>query len=75
MTNWHVDLLPVAKAAEARLGLRALGVGSPSDGLFRWDADWVFLSREALEAPFVSNWVIHTAIRFLRIGAHSDLLE
>ena len=51
VTNWNVDLLPVAKAAAARLGLRALGVGAPGDGLFRWDADWVFLSRAELEAP------------------------
>lgn len=41
----------MAKAAAARLGLQALGIGVPGDGLFRWDADWVFLSREALEAP------------------------
>ncbi len=51
ITNWNVDLLPVAKAAAARLALRALGVGAPGDGLFRWDADWVFLSRAELEAP------------------------
>ena len=41
----------MAKAAAARLGLQALGIGVPGDGLFRWDADWVFLSREAIKAP------------------------
>lgn len=59
ITNWHVDLLPVCKAAAAHLGLPALAIGSPGDGLFRWDAKWVFLSRRPLAAPdgvLVYDW-------------------
>jgi hypothetical protein len=51
ISNWHIDLRPVCKAAASRLGFHALGITSLKDSPFSSNADWVFLSREALGAP------------------------
>jgi hypothetical protein len=47
ISNWHMDLLPLCKAAARALGMQALGVQSSedSDRLIE-GALWVFLSRE-----------------------------
>ena len=50
ITNWHVDLLPVCKAAAAHLGKEILGVESRGS-IFTWDSQWVFLSDLPLTAP------------------------
>ena len=58
ITNWHVDLLPICKAAAAHLEKKKLGVESQG-GLFTWDSQWVFLSEAPLKAPegcFVQDW-------------------
>ncbi len=59
ISNWHIDLYPVCKAAARHLGLRALGTKGES-GLFTWGASWVFLSRRELTPPpkgvVVKNW-------------------
>jgi hypothetical protein len=47
ISNWHMDLLPLCKAAARTLGMQALGVQSSEDS-FRLieGALWVFLTRE-----------------------------
>lgn len=58
ISNWHLDLLPVCKAAAAHLGLNGLATASKG-GIFTWDAEWVFLSEGRLSAPdgvIVRDW-------------------
>jgi hypothetical protein len=59
ISNWHIDLLPVCKAAARHLGMEALGTKG-GGGLFTWGSTWVFLSRRGLSPPgegvAVQNW-------------------
>ena len=50
VSNWHIDLLPVCKAAARELGMRPLGVFSKG-GRFTMNAMWVFLSKAGAEVP------------------------
>lgn len=50
ISNWHLDLLPVCKAAMAHLGMNGLATVSRG-GLFTWDSSWVFLSKSPLGKP------------------------
>ena len=50
VSNWHIDLLPVCKAAAKELGMEPLGVLSQG-GFFTMDAMWVFMSKEGLAPP------------------------
>lgn len=58
ITNWHVDLLPVCKAAAEQIGKKILGIESRGN-IFTWDSQWVFLSDKSLKAPegcFEQDW-------------------
>lgn len=49
ISNWHMDLLPLCKAAARALGMRVLGVQSPDEPYSLINgALWVFLTREPL---------------------------
>lgn len=50
ISNWHVNLFPICKAASKALQLNAIGITSPS-GIFTWTSSWVFLSSEKLANP------------------------
>jgi hypothetical protein len=50
VSNWHIDLLPVCKAAAKELGMEPLGVFSHG-GPFTMEALWVLMSKDGFEAP------------------------
>ena len=50
VSNWHIDLLPVCKAAAKELGMKPLGVFSHG-GPFTMEALWVLMSKDGFEAP------------------------
>ena len=50
ISNWHIDLFPICKAAARHLDMKALGTIGDK-GLFTWSASWVFLSRQELSPP------------------------
>ena len=47
LSNWHMDLWPVVKAAAKELGLQTFGTSSEAVlGEFAAATDWAFLTRE-----------------------------
>ena len=48
VSNWHVDLLPLCKAASAALGVEAYGVISAAENQVTTDAIWVFMTRRSM---------------------------
>jgi len=56
VSNWHIDLLPLCKAAGRALGMNVRGVVSAGDpGHLVGAAVWVFLRRSPLDAPLPSG--------------------
>lgn len=56
ITNWHIDLLPVAKAAAKRLGWTCTIIPS-SGGRFTFPAVWAFISKKPVSIPNDMNWI------------------
>lgn len=56
ITNWHIDLLPVAKAAAKHLGWNCVIIPS-SGGRFTFPAVWAFISQKPLELPEDLPWI------------------
>ncbi len=50
LSNWHVDLVPAAKAAAAMLGMECVVVSAPPRG-FESRSTWAFLSEKGLSLP------------------------
>ena len=61
ISNWHIDLLPVAKAAAKRLGWTCTIIPS-SAGRFTFPAVWAFIAPKAPKVPDDLNWVNLTSI-------------
>lgn len=51
VSNWHIDLLPLCKAASEELGLYAYGRITSSDGGLSADSVWVYLTRNPMIWP------------------------
>ena len=50
LSNWHVDLVPAAKAAAKMLGMECTVTSTPPRG-FASMSTWAFLSDELLKVP------------------------
>ena len=50
LSNWHVDLVPAAKAAASMLGMECVVVSAPPRG-FESRSTWAFLSEKELSLP------------------------
>ncbi|MDF9834132.1 hypothetical protein M2103_002369 [Ereboglobus sp. PH5-5] len=65
ISNWHLDLLPLCKAAARALGMSAMGVQSfDNPNELTEGAMWVFLTREPLD---VSSGAVVELVDFSRV--------
>jgi hypothetical protein len=59
ISNWHMDLLPLCKAAAQTLRLQAAKIETPTSGLLI-ASDWVFFTRQPMvyktPEPHASDW-------------------
>lgn len=82
VSNWHLDLLPLAKAVAKNFGLRVHGVVSEPVSL-TMRAMWVFFSRQEMILPVnpqISRWVDWDAVRSIPLiedqrGSLIDLIR
>lgn len=62
VSNWHIDLLPLCKAAAEALGVQIYGLLSNSDSALTADALWVFMSRSAVAYSVPQRASVHEVV-------------
>ncbi len=59
VSNWHIDLLPLCKAAASGLGVHPYGVLSVAEDSVTADAIWVFMTRQPMTYRYPGKSSVH----------------